>query len=485
MAELRRRRDAVDDADLIELRLDSVADPDVGGALSDRKRPVVVTCRPTWEGGAFAGSEEERARLLADAFAAGADYVDVEARAGFDRLIQAENGRRIVLSAHDFGSVPADLDERLRRMLATGAEIVKVAATTSRLSDAVVLLEASERARAAGRLITIGMGDHGLVSRVLPSRFGSPWSYAGDLSGIGQLTADSLVHAFRFREIDRSTALYGVVGSPVAHSVSPAMHNAAFRACGVNAVYLPLPAADIEDYAAFAKAFRLEGASVTVPYKVAMCAKVDEMSELATRVGAVNTVHAIGSRRIGDNSDVPGFLMPLREQLPLAGARAAVLGAGGAARAVAVALGSASARVTVHARNRQRASEVAALASGEVGPWPPERGTWDVLVNTTPIGMHPNVEDTPVAAGDLSGSLVYDLVYNPRTTRLLRDAARAGCRTIGGLDMLLGQARAQFEWWTGIRPPDDVMREAAIARLTAFEAGGAGHERARSEVQER
>jgi 3-dehydroquinate dehydratase/shikimate dehydrogenase len=484
-AELRRRRDAVRNADLIELRLDSVADPDAAGALADRSRPVIVTCRPVWEGGAFAGSEEERQRILAQALAGGADYVDVEARAGFDRLIGAEGGRRIVLSAHDFQGMPDDLDGRIRGLLATPAAVVKIAATTSRLTDAVALRDASSRAGAQGRLIVIGMGDHGLVSRVLPSCFGSPWSYAGSLSGIGQVTPDSLVNGFRFTEIDRSTMLYGVVGSPVGHSVSPAMHNAAFRACGVNAVYLPLPAADVDDAIAFARAFQLAGASVTVPYKVAIRERLDETSALAAKVGAVNTIRRDGARWLGENSDVPGFLEPLRTEGPLAGTRIAILGAGGAARAVAVAVASSSAHVTIHARNQSRAGDVAALAGGAIGPWPPEAGTWDLLVNTTPIGMHPQVGETPVPAVDLTGRLVYDLVYNPGVTRLLQEAARAGCRTIGGLDMLIAQARAQFEWWTGIRPPEAVMRDAAVSRLVEFSAARGRNENIGVEVHER
>jgi 3-dehydroquinate dehydratase/shikimate dehydrogenase len=376
-----------------------------------------------------------------------------------------------VLSAHDFGGVPADLEARVRAMKATGAEVVKVAVATGRLADCVALLDVSRTMNESG-VILIGMGEHGLVTRVLPSRFRSCWAYAGALAGVGQVTPGTLLNEFRFREIGAETALYGVVGSPVSHSVSPAMHNAAFRASAIDAVYLPLPAVDVGDFMTFARAFGVKGANVTIPYKTAIFPHVDEPSAFARRIGAINAVRADGARWQGENTDVGGFLEPLADQQSLAGARAALLGAGGAARGVAIGLASIGARVSVHARNPARAADVAALAAGSVGPWPPERGSWDLLVNCTPVGMHPHVDQSPVDRDDLrnerSPGTVYDLVYNPPETRLLREAAAAGCRTIGGLDMLVGQARQAFEWWTGVRPPASVMRDAAVQKLSEF-----------------
>ncbi len=432
-------------------RLDSVIDPDIAAALAGRRCPVVITCRPAWEGGAFAGSEEERHRLLRDALAAGAESVDVEARAGFDDLLKSTDGKRIVLSWHDFHSLPGDLDERIRSMKATRAEVVKVAVATHRLADSVTLLDLSRKVEVAG-VIVLGMGEHGTVTRVMPSRFGSAWTYAGGRAGVGQLTPAALVNEFRFREIGPETAVYGIVGRPVAHSVSPAMHNAACRAAGIDAVYLPLPAVDVDDFVTFSRAFGLRGASVTIPYKVAIFDRVEQPSALAARIGAINTLRMDGPVWRGDNTDTPGFLEPLRDRLPLAGTRAAILGAGGAARGVAIGLASSGARVSVHARNEARARDVADLVSGAVGSWPPARGSWDLLVNCTPLGMHPRIDETPLDRGQLSPGTVYDLVYNPPMTRLLKEAERAGCATIGGLEMLVGQARHAFEWWTGEAP---------------------------------
>jgi 3-dehydroquinate dehydratase/shikimate dehydrogenase len=467
-AELRRKRDEVHDADLVELRLDSVADIDVAGALGDRRLPVIVTCRPTWEGGRFSGSEEERRRILADALAQGAEYVDIEWRAKFDDLLARTEGHRIVLSSHDFDGLPDDLTAQVRAMRATGAGVVKIAANARQLSDCIPLKDLGQQTPHQHDLVIVAMGDAGLVTRVLPGRFGSKWTYAGSESQIGQVTADTLLKDYRFRALTDATAVYGLVGKPVAHSVSPSMHNAAFAATARDAVYLPFPAASALDFVTFARAFGVQGASVTTPYKVAMLDQVSEVYPVARRIGAINTIHVSNGRWVGDNTDATAFLQPLKNRLPLQGSTASVLGAGGAARAVAVALASTGARVRVHARNREQAAQVALLASAEIGPWPPQSRSWDLLINCTPIGMHPHIDETPIPADQLTGRCVYDLIYNPATTRLLREASQAGCQTIGGLDMLVAQAEEQFRWWTDTRPPAGVMREAALRRLAEF-----------------
>jgi 3-dehydroquinate dehydratase/shikimate dehydrogenase len=465
--ELCAERDAVADADLVELRLDTVRDPTPAAALAGRRRPVIVTCRPTWEGGFFTGSEEERKRILADALALGAEFVDIEWRAGFDDLIAQTGGRRIVLSSHDFAGVPADLSGRVRAMRATGAEVVKVSAAMKSLSDCVPLLELGQSNR-NGATVLIGMGPYGAATRVLAGRFGSAWTYAGSVREVGQITADSLLQDFHFRSITDSTQVYGIAGGSVGHSVSPWMHNAAFRASRIDAVYVPMPAVSAADFRTFARAIGIKGASVTIPFKVALFDAIDEVYAVARRIGAINTIRVEGGRWIGDNTDASGFLEPLQQRVVLNGLRVAVLGAGGAARAVVVALGSTECSIRLHARNRERAEEVAVLTSVDIGPWPPEPGSWDVLVNCTPVGMYPRVDETPVAADLLTGRYVYDLIYNPTTTRLMRDAKATGCQPIGGLEMLVAQAREQFEWWTGTRPRPGVMKEAAQKRLAEF-----------------
>jgi len=469
VAELRRRRDAASQAgaDLVELRLDSVSDPDVTAALAGRTSPVIVTCRPEWEGGAFKDSEAERRKILDCALHLGAEYVDLEFKAAFTpEFIARMDGRRIVVSSHDFEGVPPDLIDRVRAMRASGAEIVKIAITAHSLADNLHLLQL-ERAR---NTVLISMGPVGAPTRVLAAHFHSHWTYAGDAHAPGMIGASRMLDEFRFREVTDATAIYGVVGSPLTHSASPAMHNAAFRAAGVDAVYLPLVASSADDFTMFATAMGVQGVSITIPYKVDLFKRADEVDPLSARVGAVNTYKRDGLRWHARNTDVSGFLAPLKDRLDLRGVRAAVLGAGGAARAVVVALGSAGSVVTVYGRNRGKAKDVAALADGTSAGFPVPPNSWDLLVNTTPVGMFPNVEETPFE-GTFDGRVVYDLVYNPMETRLLKEAAAAGCDTIGGLDMLVAQAEDQSEWWLGRRPPAGLMREAGERSIRP--AGGA------------
>lgn len=460
-AELRARRDAACDVDLVELRLDGVTDPDVRGALAGRRLPVIVTCRPVWEGGRFDGSEEERHRLVEQALEAGADYVDIEWRAGFGDLVDARRGRGIVLSVHDFHGVPADLASSYVAMRQTGAEVVKIAITARRLSDLFALdaLAEGPKVRRAGGprvglsdSVFIAMGPAGVATRILPARFGSRWTYAGS-EAPGQMSAQRLLTEFRFRDLSRSPAVYGVVGTRASHSRSPSIHNAAFRADRIDAVYLPFETDDYADFLAFAERLPVAGASVTMPFKRTALRHADEVDEVAQRVGAVNTLRREGGTWRATNTDVDGFLDPIRS-VPLRGRRVAILGAGGAARAVAVAAAGQGASVSVFARNRERARAVAALVGGQAFDGVPDEGVWDVLVNATPVGSAPDVDESPIPADRLAGEhrpstsrIVYDLVYDPAETRLIRDAHAAGCRTIGGFEMLVAQAQRQREWW--------------------------------------
>jgi len=466
MAELRTRRDQVGDADLVELRLDTVKDPSAAAALAGRQKPVIVTCRPRNEGGHFMGSEEERRAILSEALSLGAEYVDLEWRGTCADLIERTGGRRVILSHHDFAGVPADLDAMSRDMLASGAEVVKLAVAARRLGDCL-------RLRAIGKnaglpMSLIAMGDAGIASRVLAGWMGSCWTYAGDAVAPGQISATRLHDEFRYRLIGAPTQIYGVLGKPVSHSVSPAMHNAAFGTARLDAVYLPLAAADFDDFTEFASAAPLAGASVTAPFKVNAFEAADECDAVSRRIRSVNTLKREGTKWLGFNTDVTGFLAPLEATLRLPGMRASILGAGGAARSVSVALASAGAKVTIAARRLEQAKAVAGLTNADVVEWPPAPASWDLLVNATPVGTSPDAERSPLPHDYLfqSGTTVYDLVYNPPETRLLGDAGRAGCRTIGGLDMLIAQAQAQFEWWTGLRPSGHVMRDAALARLS-------------------
>jgi 3-dehydroquinate dehydratase / shikimate dehydrogenase len=461
MGELRRARDTAEGADLVELRLDSVDLPDVAGALEGRRRPAIVTCRPTWDGGGFDGSEEERQRLLESALRLGAEYVDLEAPASFTpALIHARNGRGIIVSTHRFDGPVNDIPGIYRTLRSMGGEVTKLAVPATHLTDTLPLFEVAAAHRDAGAHVLIAMGTPGIPSRVLASKLGNRWTYAGDGVAPGQLPVARMLREFRFRRIVAHAALFGVVGNPVGHSRSPAMHNAGFAALGLNAVYVPLEASDVEDFVRFARALDLRGASITAPFKVALMSHVDEIDPVARRVGAINTLIVRGGRWIGANTDVEGFLAPLAGRIALKGVRASVLGSGGAARAVAVALTQEGAAVTICARRRDAAERIAMMVGGSVGNFPPRAGSWDVLVNATTAGSA-TAPGNPIAGAELDGEIVFDLVYVPGETRLLADARATGCLTIGGLEMLIAQAERQFELWTGQRPPAGLFQAAA------------------------
>ena len=462
MDEVRRARDAAHGADLVEVRLDGVERPDVAAVLDGRLRPVIVTCRPRWEGGAFDGSEEDRRRILTDAVALGAEFVDVEMRAEFaSEILRLRRGHGVIVSAHEFAGPVRDVDARLRCLRSTGAEVVKLAVQATSLADTLPLFDLATRGTQdvdGQRHVLIAMGPRGAHTRVLAARLRNRWTYAGAGVAPGQIPLGTLLGEYRIRRFTPETSLYAVVGSPVTHSLSPAMHNAGFEAAGLDAGYIALDPHDAADFAAFAGAMGIKGASVTAPFKVSMMDHVHEIDGLARQVGAINTLSLRNGRWLGSNTDVAGFLAPLAGRMHLRGTRAVVLGAGGAARAVAVALAREGAHVRICARRADQAEAIARMAGVSTGAFPPPPGSWDVLVNATA-----STDESPMAGVRLDGEIVFDLVYSPAETPLIRQARDAGCWTIGGIEMLIAQAERQFETWTGAPPRAGLFREAVEA----------------------
>jgi 3-dehydroquinate dehydratase/shikimate dehydrogenase len=449
-------------ADLLEFRVDRLPALPLEVLLGEAAARAIVTVRPVREGGRHEGDEASREAVLRKALTLGAPYVDVEWDAPFGDGLIADAPGRTVLSRHDFSGMPDDLRGLLRGLAARRPGVVKVAVTPRRLTDQLVF-QAAAAAVAPTPAVLIAMGTPGLPSRLLPERFGSVWTYGGAAVAPGQVRPDVMRSRFRVGRHTPHTRLFGVAGRPVGHSWSPTLHNAALQTLGVDAVYVPLEAADIDDLLAMADALDVQGLSVTAPFKLDALHRAVEADPLATRLGAANTLTRTARGWVARNTDVDGFLHPLRPHLPLAGARAAVLGGGGAARAVVAGLHREGADVTVHTRRPAQGEALIALGA-RTAAWPPAPGTWDLLVNTTPVGTAPDVEASPLEPAALQGGgLVYDLVYNPGRTRLLRDAEAAGCATLGGLEMLIGQAAAQVATWLDTAPPSDAMRAAIHA----------------------
>lgn len=496
-------------ADAVELRVDHLADSEdvlIRSLAAARPAglPLILTIRAADEGGAWDANDQERlARLIA--LGPIADFIDVEfatwQRSANIRqkvgLALREGGReppaRLILSAHDFRGRPAKLLALLAEMYDAGAEVVKIAWQARTVRDN---FEAVDLLRAAPQpTIALCMGAAGLPSRVLARKFAAWGTYAAieaeRAAAPGQLTLDQLRHRYRWDTIGPRTRLFGVIGQPVAHSLSPAVHNAAFDALDLDAVYLPLPVEP--GYESF-KAFMVEalarpwldvgGLSITLPHKENALRFVHEVGgtcdALAVRIGAVNTLKLDADGRLSaTNTDGPAALGVIagalaRPDRNLSGVTCMVLGAGGVARAIVAVLREAGAVIRISNRSRDRAVQLAAeFDCPQAVDWEDRaKHPCDLLVNCTSVGLD-QPDDTPFPSEGLRPTMrVMDTIYRPRQTRLLRDAAAAGCECIDGLAMFLDQAARQFEIWSGKAAPLDVMTAAAEAELLPPEKSG-------------
>ncbi len=442
----------VEGADCIEVRLDYLENPQASDRIAwrDLPAPVIAACRGRDQGGRFAGSIDDEMRILERAVRNGARWVDLDYR--FAGQFSASE---VIGSYHDFESTPEDLEGLLDAVCQSPVAVAKIATFVRTWSDNRRLLELLGKSWPKP-VIVIGMGPMGQITRIIGPSRGSALTYTaiGARSAPGQLTLSELIDTYRFREIGRSTQLIGIVGNPVDHSQSPALHNSAFQAAGLNYVYMKFPVEHVDDFFDNAGPIGIEGFSVTIPHKVDVMRYLEQVSAEARVVGAVNTVYLDDGKWKGDNTDVHGIREALKG-FNAQGKTVVVLGTGGAARAVVAALDSAES-VTVLSRTREagtldwsRQVNVDRLENCS-------KYETDLLVNATPVGMTPDLESTPVS-GTIHANLVFDMVYNPPRTRLLRDAVVQGKQVVAGTAMFVAQAARQFEIWTGHPAPEAVF----------------------------
>jgi len=327
----------------------------------------------------------------------------------------------------------------------------------------------------------VPMGDVALPARLLALRGRNGFAYAPveNSTAPGQISLDEMKRIYRAEQFDARTRVYGVIGDPIAHSLSPAMHNAGFAARQVNAVYLPFLTHDLRDFINSVEPLGIKGFSVTLPHKERILRFLHQCDPLAERIGAVNTVVVRGSGKLhGYNTDYVGVLETLERRIKLRDSRALIVGAGGAARAVAFALAQAGVAVFVTARRYQRAKHLARAMGGEAV----ERGAvgrmaFDAIVNATPVGMHPSVRRSPLEADELNCRLVFDIIYRPQTTKLLQMAARRGIQTVSGAEMFVAQGAEQWKIWVGHQAPVDAMRRAVLRMLREDDSRRSGGSR--------
>ena len=470
----------------IELRLDWLrSDWERSRFLAWLKRnkpsgaTFLATCRGRVGGGKLPGGVNAELYWLRQAREAGCTWCDLEIETLRElqgqslldgkSLRSLELPSRILLSLHDFARTPSA--ERFIGLVGhSEADAVKVAAQAQTIGDSLRLLRL---ARGSRNLVAVPMGEVGLPARILALREGSAVSYApiGAATAPGQVSLHDLKHVYRAHELTRRTRIYGVIGDPVGHSLSPLMHNTGFAARKIDAVYLPFLVKNLRDFLKAVPEFGIRGFSVTIPHKQSILKHLQECEPLAAEIGAVNTVvvRRDGSL-IGSNTDYIGILRALEKKLRLQGSRVLIFGAGGVARAAAFALARAGAHVGICARRPKAARELAKAVHGEVIPQRALRSeTFDVILNATPIGMHPNDKISPLPARELNCRVVMDLINRPHMTQLLKLAARKGLVIVSGVEMFVPQGVAQWELWTGKRAPESLMRKAVLRALLAEE----------------
>jgi 3-dehydroquinate dehydratase/shikimate dehydrogenase len=493
-AELLERAEAVlADSKFLEFRLDSLAKP--APALprikefldAHREVNVIATCRRKQFGGSFAGPLKAELEILTAAAEAGCQIVDLELEsaeearpaqlAGFRARLRAA-GTALLVSSHDFTRTRRldGLKQEADRIEAFQPDYVKVVSSARSLADNLAVLGLIEDRSLSSHVVGIAMNEEGLVSRVLGPRAGAAFTFASSADGAetapGQVSARTLLDLYRVDQLDQATRIFGVAGNPIAHSLSPLMQNTAFRRENVNAVLLPLKVRALADLLTLARELPLGGVAVTMPLKQEVLPHLANMDPLTAKIGACNTLRTGADGKLyGFNTDVAGVVRPLEKRLRLKGARIAVLGAGGAARAAVFGLVEQGAEVFVVNRTHENAVKLARQAKAKALKHEQfAKARFDVLINSTPCGMAGNKQALPIEPNELNAGLVFDMVYNPLETPLLKLAGSRGIPVISGLEMFVQQGARQFEIWTGKPAPEaDMQRvvELALRKQTA------------------
>jgi len=468
----------VRDSSFLEFRLDYLSRP--GLALPKIKHffemyphaVVIATCRRTSSGGKFKGSVVSQLDLLGKAAAAGCQLVDVELQTAVkckpEQLQKLRTRAALVLSFHDFHTTKK-LDETLEKMRHHPADFYKAVSTATTLYDNVVMMKFLEKESDRHSLVGLCMGEQGTMSRVLGVRAGSVFTFAavseGERTAPGQITAQDLRNVYRIEQIDVATRMYGVAGDPISHSLSPAIMNTAMRRENVNAVYLALHAKTLKDLLACVREIPIHGLSITMPYKEAILPHLDNTDSHTTKIGACNTVvRAQDGKLYGFNTDTAGVVRPLEQRIALDGARILVLGAGGAARAAVFGLKERGSEVFILNRSAVPAQKLARRAHARtIKRADLKKLSFDVIINATPVGMG-NSKESPLNENEINARYVFEMIYDPPETRLMKLAQARGAQVIPGIEMFVHQAARQFEIWTGKPAPwDDMLRVVTIA----------------------
>jgi len=476
-----RAEAALKDSKFLELRLDSLSEPEAAPpALKEffaqhRDVTAIATCRRKEHGGNFSGSLNAEIDVLSAAAESGCQILDLEVESAEEarpaQLARLRStGAALLISFHDFTRTKG-LEHAASRIESFAPDFVKVVSTARTLADNLAVLRLIEDRSLSAHIVSIAMGDEGLLSRVLGPRAGAAFTFAAPSESAGtapgQVTARTLHDLYRIEHLDQATRIFGVAGNPITHSLSPLMQNTAFRRESVNGVLLPLKVRALEDLLTVVRELPLSGVAVTMPLKQEVLPHLANMDPLTARIKACNTLRTGADGKLyGFNTDVAGVVRPLEKRLRLKGARIAVLGAGGAARAAVFGLLAQGAEVFIVNRTHETAVALAKEAKAKALKHEQfAKQHFDVLLNSTPCGMAGNKEPLPIAENELNASLVFDMVYNPLETPLLKLAKARGIPVVTGLEMFVQQGARQFEIWTGKPAPEAEMHRVVELEL--------------------
>lgn len=453
-------------ADIFEFRLDLIEEPSLSLLLSSTRKPIIATCRPKWEGGKFEGTERERMEVLETASMLGASYIDLELKTDKTFLKEFLNRRgesNLIISHHQFAGERIDAAKVYMRMRAHGADIFKFAYTADDVSDirhAIEFLEMAKRDRQ--KAIAIAMGDYGEPTRILYKKFNGWATYAatedGKTSAPGQIPASELKQLYRSDRISPRTKVFGVIGNPLNQSKGVYMHNPLFHRAKKDAVYCKFPVKNLRKFMKYVAPL-LSGFSITIPYKQEAIKYLDRVDKTAMAIGACNTAVRRKGKLYGTNTDAPAALDAIETVARVKKKTMLIVGAGGAARAIAFEARRRGANVLIMNRDKSKAEKLA----NEFGLKQVERAgiriaPYDFLVNATSVGMTPNVNESPAPKQALRNKIVFDAVFNPPMTKLLQDAQSVGAKIVEGTEMYINQAALQFELYAGVKPSKKFMR---------------------------
>jgi len=468
-------------SELAEIRIDLIPNLNLL-EISNRfdKKRIIVTNRKKDEGGLFEGSEYERISPLIDAMKIGFGYIDIE-YSSIDSLNSLISKKRelksrtnIILSYHNFENTPKNLKETLSKMGNLNPDIVKIVAYANDISDNLIIKELiSSTSNQNKKLISFLMGEKGEISRVLCASWGSYTSYA-PLKGVGktapgQIPIEILNDVYRVNSINSNFDIYGLIGNPVKESIGYYVHNKLFSYYNIDAVYLNFLVDNIDEFMSSFKG-HFKGLCVTMPFKENIIPYLDAIDPIASRIGAINTIKKDKDGLFGTNTDWIGAVYSIEKLSPIKGKKVLILGAGGAGKAIAFGIASKQGEIIISNRDQKKALALSKNLGAETISWEKRNDVdFDILVNATKIGMSPEENISPMEesffAKDLSGITVFDAVYSPIITKLLRMSKEQGANIANGLDMYIGQAMAQFELWTRIKPASKKVEKLSIEAI--------------------